>query len=77
MAPHHGSKTSSNPEFVDLLDPNIAFSQSGYKNRYHHPHPSVVARYQARGLELLDTNLTGAQRWESDKEDFKHQFFRQ
>jgi competence protein ComEC len=76
MAPHHGSKTSSNPEFVNLLDPNMAFSQSGYKNRYNHPHPSVVARYQLRGITLLDTNLTGAQLWESQKEDLKKEFFR-
>lgn len=77
MAPHHGSKTSSNPEFVQLLDPNIAFSQSGYKNRYNHPHPSVVARYDAMGIGLLDTNITGAQRWESNKELLQYEFFRQ
>ena len=76
MAPHHGSKTSSNPEFINLLDPNSAFSQSGYKNRYNHPHPSVVARYELRGITLLDTNLTGAQRWESQKELLNKEYFR-
>ncbi|WP_143736070.1 DNA internalization-related competence protein ComEC/Rec2 [Polynucleobacter kasalickyi] len=76
MTPHHGSKTSSNPEFVQLLDPNIVFSQSGYKNRYNHPHPSVVALYQSRGMQLLDTNLTGAQRWDSQQSLLKHEFFR-
>ena len=76
MAPHHGSKTSSNPEFVQFLDPDMVFSQSGYKNRYNHPHPTVLERYQLRGIPLLDTNVTGAQRWESQQEYVKKEYYR-
>jgi competence protein ComEC len=66
MVPHHGSKTSSTMHFLDTLDPEEVFSQTGYKNRYRHPHPDVVHRYQGRGLELLDTVYTGAQIWRTD-----------
>lgn len=77
MAPHHGSKTSSNPEFVNILRPRYAFSQSGYKNRYRHPHPSVVARYQERGVELKDTAQTGAQVWQTTKDQLRLQYLRE
>ena len=77
MAPHHGSKTSSNAYFLNLLRPHAAFSQSGYKNRYHHPHPSVVERYRTHGIHLLDTNATGAQIWQSNKAAMAQIFLRE
>jgi competence protein ComEC len=63
MAPHHGSKTSSTPMLLEYLNPESAFSQTGYKNRYQHPHPDVVGRYQNQGIDLQDTVQTGAQIW--------------
>jgi competence protein ComEC len=66
MAPHHGSKTSSSEGFIDILQPDAVFSQTGYKNRYHHPHPIILQRYQSRGLDLLDTVQTGAQIWRTE-----------
>ncbi len=41
---HHGSKTSSSEEFVSALNPQFALISAGYKNQFHHPHPSVIAR---------------------------------
>jgi competence protein ComEC len=76
MAPHHGSKTSSTPMFLDLLDPESAFSQTGYKNRYQHPHPDIVKRYQDGEIDLLDTVKTGAQIWRTDGAQFRVQKFR-
>jgi competence protein ComEC len=29
-------------------------------NRFHHPHPKIVERYQAREIALLNTAITGA-----------------
>lgn len=34
LAPHHGSGTSSTPEFLDKVAPEIAVFQVGYRNRY-------------------------------------------
>ena len=63
MAPHHGSKTSSSIELLNALEPNIAFAQNGYRNRYGHPHPTVTARYKSLGVPFYQTPETGAQVW--------------
>lgn len=63
MAPHHGSKTSSTLSFLDWIHPDWAFAQTGYQNRYRHPSREVIARYESRGLKLLNTSHTGALLW--------------
>ena len=68
MAPHHGSKTSSSVELLEGLNPDIAFAQNAYKNRYGHPHSSVVTRYKDLNVPLFQTALTGAQIWTADKQ---------
>ena len=60
VAPHHGSKTSSTPEFIAGVAPRIVLFPSGYKNPYRHPHPDVVARYAARGITAAVTGESGA-----------------
>ena len=41
VAPHHGSKTSSTPEFIDAVAPRFVLFPVGYRNR--HRHPNVTA----------------------------------
>jgi competence protein ComEC len=65
LVPHHGSKTSSSERFLDAVAPRIALVQSGYRNRFGHPAPSVVARYDARGIQLVDSPHCGAAAWRS------------
>ena len=77
MAPHHGSKTSSSEIFLEYLDPDHVFSQTGFQNRYRHPHPMVVERYTKRGLSLLDTVQTGAQIWRTEKEQLHRTMWRE
>jgi competence protein ComEC len=60
LAPHHGSGTSSTPEFLDVVAPQIAVFQVGYRNRYHHPKPQVEARYVERGIRRLRSDADGA-----------------
>ena len=60
VAPHHGSATSSTPEFLDAVAPSVAVFQFGYRNRYHHPHPKVMARYAERGILTLRSDAHGA-----------------
>jgi competence protein ComEC len=62
LVPHHGSKTSSSEPFVDSIDPLIAVFQVGYRNRFHHPHPGVFARYVSRHIELPRSDEDGAVR---------------
>jgi len=62
VVPHHGSKTSSSPAYLEALQPHLAIASTGYLNGYHHPAPAVVARYAGLGIPLLDTPETGAVR---------------
>jgi competence protein ComEC len=58
--PHHGSKTSSSPEFLDAVDARWAVSSSGSLNRFNHPAPTIVDRYQVRGIKFFSTAESGA-----------------
>lgn len=60
VVPHHGSRSSSSAAFLDAVQPRYALLPVGYRNRYRHPHPEVVARYRERGITLLDTAASGA-----------------
>jgi competence protein ComEC len=63
MVPHHGSRSSSGAAFLDTVRPGVAVAQAGYRNRFGHPDPEVVARYAARGIELVRTDHAGATQW--------------
>lgn len=60
LVPHQGSRTSSTRAFLDRVDPRWAIASAGYRNRYGHPHPDVVARYRARGISFFNTAWSGA-----------------
>jgi competence protein ComEC len=60
LVPHHGSHTSSTEPFLDSVGPLVAVFQVGYRNRFHHPHPGVFARYEARHIELARSDDDGA-----------------
>jgi len=60
LAPHHGSKTSSFPAFLDAVSPSLAVFSVGYRNRFRHPHPDVAARYVERKIPMLRTDELGA-----------------
>ena len=57
---HHGSRTSSQPLFVEAVAPAVAVMSLGEGNKFKHPAPEVVARYAARGARVLRTDHTGA-----------------
>jgi competence protein ComEC len=60
VVPHHGSRTSSTPAFVAAVAPTIAIFTPGYRNRFGHPRPEVVARYARIDALRLRTDLDGA-----------------
>lgn len=60
VAPHHGSKTSGVPSFIAAVYPQYIVYATGYRNKYHFPHPSVVASYSAIHATGLNTVETGA-----------------
>jgi competence protein ComEC len=63
MVPHHGSRSSSGDEFLGTVRPQIAVAQAGYRNRFGHPDPQVLARYSSYGIDLVRTDHSGAAQW--------------
>lgn len=62
-APHHGSRGSSSPAFVEAVRPAWVVYQAGYRNRFGHPADEVVARYAAVGAKSVRTDHAGATQW--------------
>jgi competence protein ComEC len=60
VVPHHGSTTSSTPEFIAAVGPQFAVFTSGYRNRFGHPRPEVLQRYIDAGSRLLRSDRHGA-----------------
>jgi competence protein ComEC len=60
VVPHHGSRSSSTPAFVGAVGARTVIFPVGYRSRFHHPHPRVVARYAASGAVSLRTDRDGA-----------------
>jgi competence protein ComEC len=60
LVPHHGSRTSSTPEFLAAVAPSTAVVPVGYRNRFGHPNAEVAERYRAAGIRLWRTDLEGA-----------------
>jgi competence protein ComEC len=60
LIPHHGSRTSSSPEFIAAVAPAWAIAPVGYRSRFGHPSPEVIERYRSAGARVLRTDLDGA-----------------
>lgn len=58
--PHHGSRTSSGRGFISTVSPEIALFSVGADNPYRHPHPEVLADYEALGIKVYRTDRDGA-----------------
>lgn len=59
-AAHHGSDTSSSPEFLERLGPKLVLVSYGNGNSYGHPSPKVLERLRERGSRILETGKCGA-----------------
>ena len=53
---HHGSSTSSTPEFLAAVSPRIALVSVGAGNSYGHPSADVMRRLAAAGALVLRTD---------------------
>jgi competence protein ComEC len=51
--------------FIEAVAPAIAMITNGYRNRFGHPRPDVVARYRDSGAVILRSDADGAVEFES------------
>ena len=56
---HHGSNTSSTPQFLNSFKPEIAVIQVGADNSYGHPTPQTLERLQKTGAEVFRNDEHG------------------
>ena len=59
IAPHHGSMTSSSPEFVQAVGAKHIIFTVGYLNRFKHPKPMIEQRYEQSGARLYRSDYQG------------------
>jgi len=58
--PHHGSRGSIEPAFLEAVSPRIAIISAGAHNPYGHPAPEVLSAYRQLGSEVFRTDQEGA-----------------
>jgi competence protein ComEC len=56
---HHGSITSTRPEFLARVDPRWAVISCGLHNRYGHPRQEVLDELEAAHVRTLRTDIGG------------------
>lgn len=64
--PHHGSRTSSTPAFLERVQPAYSIISVGRYSVFGHPHSEVVARLQQLRTNLFITGCSGAVTAETD-----------
>lgn len=55
---HHGSKTSSTSEFLEVVKPEYAIIEVGLNNTYHHPDSETIENLKEIGLTENDIYRT-------------------
>jgi competence protein ComEC len=53
---HHGSRTSSIPDFVSAVSPRAALISCGRNNRFHHPAPATLETFRAFRVPVFRTD---------------------
>jgi competence protein ComEC len=57
---HHGSETSSSLRFVQQIGAQHAIAQTGYLNRFGHPHAAIQQRWLDAQVRFWQTDRHGA-----------------
>lgn len=56
---HHGSNTSTSPDFLKVVDPEVVIYSAGQDNSYGHPHMEVIQQIQEAEIILYGTDMDG------------------
>ena len=60
QVPHHGSRTSTLPDFVRRVGPRDGIISLGAGNPYGHPHPEVLETLNEEKVQVWRTDIHGA-----------------
>ena len=63
---HHGSRTSSTPEFIAAVAPALATISCGVRNRFGHPRQETLDTLGRSGVLALRLDRRGSVVWQSD-----------
>jgi competence protein ComEC len=63
---HHGSKTGSTYEFLQVVSPKISLISAGIKNKFGHPSDVVLQRLNSLNSKVFRTDSSGAVLLQSD-----------
>ena len=71
---HHGSKTSSNPEFLAAAQPRQAIISVGRNNTFGHPKPEIIQRFADAHTTLFRTDEFGLTTFQLTRDGAIHSF---
>lgn len=69
-SPHHGSKTSSNRNYLKMVAPEAVLIPVGVDNDYKHPHAVTLNKYNDLKLKIYRTDQDGAITIETDGKSY-------
>lgn len=59
-ASHHGSKTASSIEFLQMISPKEVVIEAGKNNQFKHPHPETIRNFHRANVErIYRTDIDG------------------
>jgi len=56
---HHGSQSSSSQEFINAVSPKDAIASCGVNNKFGHPSPRVLKRFERAHADVWRTDVMG------------------
>lgn len=59
-AGHHGSRNSSADSFIEAVKPQFVLISAGIENRFHHPSPEVLKKFDTIKAKVMRTDKNGA-----------------
>jgi competence protein ComEC len=76
QVPHHGSRTSTSPAFVQRVQPQVGIISAGAGNPYGHPHARVLDVLEKQHVRVFRTDRHGAVTIISDGSSYRIRPFR-
>ena len=71
LMPHHGSRSSGSPPFLQAVQPSEAMISAGWHNRFGFPHTEVIRRLAQSGIRTWCTAEDGAISVVSDGDSYR------